>query len=84
MQGQIGDIGSVVGSGVTEVGLSTILQAVVVSFFRGNTRCVNKIQKSTLVFDGLEDCRCVGGASDQGVSVCLIVHCTCLSSYASM
>ena len=41
VHGQIGDIGPVVGTVVTEVGLSTILQAVVISFFRGNMRCVN-------------------------------------------
>ena len=51
--------------------------------FLGNMRYVN-IPYSTLVFHGVEECRCVGGASDQRVSVCLIVHCTCLSSYTSM
>ena len=84
VHGQIGDIGLVVGSGVTDVGLSTILQAVVISLFRGNMRCVNNFLNTTPVFHGMEDCRCVGGAPDQGVSVCLIAHCTCLSSHASM
>ena len=41
VHGQIGDIGPVVLTVVTEVGLSTILQEVVISFFRGNMRCVN-------------------------------------------
>ena len=84
VHGQIGDIGPVVGSVVTEVGLSTILQAVVISLFRGNMRRVNNFKNTTPVFHGMAYCRCVGGAYDRWVSVCLIVHCTCLSSYASM
>ena len=53
------------------------------SSFLGNMRYVN-ILFSTQVFHEMEECRCVGGASDQQVSVCLIVHCTCISSYTSM
>ena len=51
--------------------------------FLGNMRYVS-ILFSTQVFHGMEECRCDGGASDQRVSVCLIGHSTCLSSYTSM
>ena len=55
VHGQIGDIGPVVGSVVTEVGLSTILQAVVISLFRGNMRRVNNFKKhnTSLSRDGI-------------------------------
>ena len=52
VHGQIGDIGPVVGTVVTEVGLSTILQAVVISFFRGNMRCVNNFYTQHQSFTG--------------------------------
>ena len=56
VHGQIGDIGPVVGTVVTEVGLSTILQAVVISFFRGN-RGALIIFFTTPVIHGMEECR---------------------------
>ena len=52
VHGQIGDIGSAVGRVVTEVGLSTILQAVVMSFFRGNMRCVKNFYTQHQSFTG--------------------------------
>ena len=77
VHGQIGDIGPVVGSVVTEVGRSTILQAVVISFFRGDMRCVDTNSfLNTSLFTGWNNVGAFGGAYDQRVSLCLIVHCT--------